>query len=113
MKIAFTYRWLQPSEALKQHALQKIAKLSDSLRIEFAQVSFERSGGGSPPFATRVYLAVPGPDIRVEERDHTIEASFHKVFQRLGRLARDRKQRRESRRRTELQGCRAWNPARG
>ncbi|MBK8002246.1 MAG: HPF/RaiA family ribosome-associated protein [Verrucomicrobia bacterium] len=101
MKIIFIHRWLRPDDGLKARVQTRLAQLASVLRIEVAEVALERNQSSSPAYVARVHLAVPGPDIHLEERDHTIEATVGKLLDRLSRLARDRKRRLLARRRLE------------
>ncbi len=91
MKIIFIHRWLRPDDGLKARVQTRLAKLASVLRIEVAEVALERNQSSSPAYVARVHLAVPGADIHLEERDHTMESTVGKLLVRLSRLARERR----------------------
>lgn len=80
-------RWLEQSLGL----LQKIVSISD------AAIVLERRRDDTPPFRAYVSLAVPGPDIHAEARDHTLEAVWLKVTSSLRKQIAQRKSRQHAR----------------
>ena len=92
MKFILNHRWLCPDENLSAQVKQKIVKLTGLVRIEAAEVTLEKNPASSPPFSAKVHLVIPGPDLYAEEKDHTPEATIHKVLAKLARQIRHRKQ---------------------
>jgi len=53
--------------------------LQASLPISTARVVLEQQRDAAPAFRASAYLAVPGPDIHAEARDHTLLAAWRKL----------------------------------
>lgn len=85
MIIIFIHRWLRPDKELQEIICERIKRLAKLLHIEVAEVTLERNGPSGPPFTARILLAVAGPDLYAEERNHTPEATIHKVLDKLAR----------------------------
>lgn len=111
MKFILNHRWLQADETRSALVKQKVSKLSGLVRVEAAEVTLEKNEASSPPYVAKIHLAVPGPDLYAEERDHTLEASVHKVLEKLARQIRHRKQKRLARRRSGADETRMWAKA--
>ena len=108
MKTILVHRSINPDAKLANQVREKLEKLSGLARIEVAEVTFERSAAASPPFLVRMHLAVPGPDLHVEEKEHTLQAALHKAFGKLARMVRNRKEFLKTRRKSELEAPRPW-----
>ena len=109
MKFILNHRWLRPDENLSAQVEQKISKLTGLVRIEAAEVTLEKNAASSPPFSAKVHLVIPGPDLYAEEKDHTPEATIHKVLAKLSRQIRQRKEKLRSKRRGGGEECKPWN----
>lgn len=99
MKLIIHHRWLKTDQRLVDRLRKHLSSLTRMLRVESAEVILEKSPTSSPPFSAKVHLAVPGPDLFAEGRDHTLEASLRKVLGALTRQAKERKQKQISRQR--------------
>lgn len=64
---------------------RQILALGALRQIEEANVRLECQFESSPPFAVRIHLVTPGPDIFAESRDHTLRAAFAKALAQLRR----------------------------
>ena len=69
----------------------ELARLQRQTTIESAAVVLEYTRDGGVPFGVRVHLAVAGPDIHAEARDHTLAAAWHKVCANLEEQIEQRK----------------------
>jgi hypothetical protein len=82
--------------------------------VTAAAVMLERQRAHAPVFRAHVHLAVPGPDIHAEARDHTLEAVWLKVTAMLRKQIERRKARqqfwRKGNRKRPLTG-RRWSGA--
>lgn len=102
MKTILVHRSLRPDARLATRVREKLNKLASLARIEVAEVTFEHSAASSPPFVVRIHPAVPGPDLHLEEKEHTLQAAVHKAFGRLARLVRKRKEFLKTKRKAEV-----------
>jgi len=109
MKTILIHRSIKPDATLAAQVRERLGKLSGIARIEVAEVTFERSAAASPPFLVRMHLAVPGPDLHVEEKEHTLQAALHKAFGKLARLVRNRKEFLKTQRKAEIEVPRTRN----
>lgn len=97
MIVHFHVRGLSLS-AHSRHLLEESLGLLRTLSpISLAVVVLEHRGGDSPPFRVFVSLAVPGPDIHAEARDHTLSAAWLKAASALREQIQQRKARQELR----------------
>jgi ribosome-associated translation inhibitor RaiA len=76
---------------------EHILALGTLLIIEEAKVRLECSFQESPPFRVVVKLVTPGPDLEVEERDHTMPAALLKAMACLEKVIAERGVRRKRR----------------
>lgn len=83
MKLTVQHHHVRSSDELDSLIENRILALQPRLHIEEALVRLECRFQESPAFAVRVQLVVPGPDLLVEGRDHTLKAAFAKVMQQL------------------------------
>jgi ribosome-associated translation inhibitor RaiA len=109
MKFILNHRWLRPDEKISAQLKQKISKLTGLVRIEAAEVTLEKNAASSPPYSAKVHLVIPGPDLYAEEKDHTPEATIHKVLAKLARQIRHRKQKLLTKRRAGAEEVKPWN----
>ena len=97
MKIQFHIRALKENAGLRQRLQQSLEQLAARISISAAAVVLERESNQAPAFRAYALLAVPGPDIHAEARDHTLEAVWLKVTTALRKQIWDRKSRQETR----------------
>lgn len=81
----------------RQWLEQSLALLQTLIPISVAVIVLEYRKGDSPAFRAFVSLAVPGPDIHADARDHTLSAAWLKVSSALRQQMQQRTARQESR----------------
>jgi ribosomal subunit interface protein len=79
MKIQFQIRGLNANANLRGWLEKQLERLHNLIPVSTAEIVLERERDGAPAFRAHVHLAVPGPDIHAEARDHTLEAAWLKV----------------------------------
>ncbi len=108
MKLEFRLRGWKSSAALRQLVEHQLERLADFAAISTAEVVLVRSSAATPAWTARAHLQVPGPDLRAEARDHTVEAAWRKVLAALqgeiGRRHERRRHRLDERRRIRSPG---------
>ena len=82
---------------------QQIERLRRDLKIDEAKIVIERRREASPAFRLEAHLVTPGPDVFASARDHTLQAALRKLIKRLEAKIADRRERRASRLRSNLQ----------
>ncbi len=102
MRIQLQIRGLKASAELRRWLEQPLQRLRELIPVSTAAVVLERERETAPAFHALVHLAVPGPDIHAEAREHTLEAVWLKVLAALRRQVEER----ESRRRARVQSKR-------
>jgi ribosomal subunit interface protein len=75
----------------------QLERLRSLIPVSTADVLLERQRDGAPAFRAQVHLAVPGPDIHAEARDHTLQAAWLKVAKKLRQQIERRKIRQQLR----------------
>jgi ribosome-associated translation inhibitor RaiA len=83
MKIQFHVRGLNVNASLRHRLERGLEGLEELISISDAAVVLEHERNNAPAFRVFVLLAVPGPDLHAEARDHTLEAAWLKVTRRL------------------------------
>jgi ribosome-associated translation inhibitor RaiA len=96
MKIEFHIRGFQASTRLRRWLEQPLNRLRGLVTVTTADVVIERQREIAPAFRAFVHLAVPGPDIHAEAREHTLEAVWLKVIGALRRQVAARNNRRKA-----------------
>jgi hypothetical protein len=97
MKIQYQTRGLN-SRTLSDHPLARhLEHLDGLISISEAQVFLEHHRNMTPAFSASVNLAVPGPDIHVAARDHTLEAVLLKIARRIEEKIEERNTRQQLR----------------
>jgi len=91
VNIHFHFFGLNLNRRTREMMQPRLVQLQRRAAINSAVVVVDRSHNGGPAFAVRVHLAVPGPDLHDEARDHTLEAAWRKVCQRLEKQIERRK----------------------
>ena len=97
MNIQFHIRGLNDNSDLRRRLLQPLERLQSLISISAAAVVLEQRRDEAPSFRAFVSLAVPGPDIHAEARDHTLEAAWLKVITELRKQIEQRKARQGTR----------------
>ncbi len=83
MNLDFRLRGWKSSAALRRLVRTQLDRLRDFVAVSGAEVVLERRREVAPAWTARAHLRVPGPDLRAEARDHTVEAAWRKVMQEL------------------------------
>ena len=97
MKIQFHILGLNLNASLRRWLEQPLERLQNLIPVTVAAVVLEYRRDDAPAFRAFVSLAVPGPDIHAEARDHTLEAVWLKVTTALRKRIEQRKARQEAR----------------
>lgn len=79
MRIQFHIRGLNDNASLRHWLGRPLEHLQELTSVTTAAVVLEYERDRAPAFRAFVLLAVPGPDIHAEARDHTLEAAWLKV----------------------------------
>ena len=80
VKIQFHIRGLNVHASSRRWLEQSLGRLQSLVSITAAAVVLEHRQDDGPAFRAYVWLAVCGPDIHAEARDHTLEAAWLKVI---------------------------------
>lgn len=97
MKTQFHIRGLNVNADLRRWLEQPLERLASLISITAAAVVLEYRRDAAPAFRAFASLAVPGPDIHAEARDHTLEAAWLKVTAALRKQIEQRKARQQPR----------------
>jgi ribosome-associated translation inhibitor RaiA len=97
MRIELHIRGLNISGRVRKHLRETLERLQNRISITNAAVVLEHTSENAPAFRAFVLLAVPGPDIHAEVREHTLEAVWLKVTASLRKQIEQRKARRLAR----------------
>ena len=97
MKIQFHILGLSLNSSLRHWLKQPLERLQSLISVAGAAVVLEQRRDDAPAFRAFVSLAVPGPDIHAEARDHTLEAAWLKVITALRQQIERRKTSRQLR----------------
>jgi ribosome-associated translation inhibitor RaiA len=103
MNVQFHFFGLKANHGSREMVLAGLAQLRRRVSINLAIVVFDRSRNGGPSFAVRVHLAVPGPDIHAEARDHTLQAAWRKAHKNLEKQIDQRKTKQVTRNKSNRQ----------
>jgi len=93
MRIQFHIRGLNISSRFRNHLRKPLERLQSRIPITNAAVVLEHTWNAAPAFRAFVLLAVPGPDIHAEAREHTLEAVWLKATASLRKQIEHRKAR--------------------
>lgn len=93
MQIQFHIRGLNLAPAFRRRFEAPLERLQELISISAAAVVLEQRRDEMPPFRAYASLAVPGPDIHADSRDHTLQAAWLKVTTALRRKIERRKSR--------------------
>jgi ribosome-associated translation inhibitor RaiA len=83
MNLDFRLRGWKNSSALRHLVQTQLDRLHQFVSVSGAEVVLERRRAATPAWVARAHLQVPGPDLRAEACDHTVEAAWRKVMQEL------------------------------
>jgi ribosome-associated translation inhibitor RaiA len=97
MRIQLHIRGLNISGRVRKHLRETLERLRGRIPITNAAVVLEHTFENAPAFRAFVLLAVPGPDIHAEVREHTLDAVWLKVTASLRKQIEQRKARRLAR----------------
>ena len=97
MRIQFQIRGLNVSASLRRWLEEPLEELRRLIPVSTAAVVLEHERDKAPAFRAFVLLAVPGPDIHAEARDHTLPAAWLKVIIALRKQIEGRRTRLEAR----------------
>jgi len=103
MKILIKHVNLPSSEELDGAIEKHLFAVADRLQIEAASVVVERRWTGGAAYRVTAHIATPGPDVKAEGADQTLNAAVLKFARHLNNQVRRRATRRLSRVRTNLQ----------
>ena len=103
MKIQFHILGLNLNASLRRWLEQPLERLQSLIPVTVAAVVLEHRRDDAPAFRAFVSLAVPGPDIHAEARDHTLEAAWLKVSTALRQQIERRKAGRQLRHKAHCQ----------
>jgi len=106
MKLTLQHFCVRSTDQLDGWIESRILSLQERLQIDEANVRLECCLQTSPPFAVRVHLVTPGPDVFAEGRDHTLRAAFGKVMTQLEEEIDGREIKRTQRLRSRLNASR-------
>ena len=93
MRIQFHIRSLNITARVRNDLRKPLERLESLIPITNAAVVLEHTWNNAPAFRAFVLLAVPGPDIHAEMREHTLEAVWLKVTASLRKQIEHRKAR--------------------
>lgn len=97
MNIQFYFRGLRVNAGLRQRLQPSLEWLERLLPVAAAVARVEYERDQAPAFRASALLAVPGPDLHAEARDHTLDAAWLKVTASLREQIKRRKSRQEAR----------------
>ena len=97
MEIQFHIRGLNVNPGFHRRLEQTLEGFQRLISVSVAAVVLEHRRDDPSAFRAYVALAVPGPDIHAEARDHTLEATWLKVATALRRQIDQRKSRQDAR----------------
>jgi ribosome-associated translation inhibitor RaiA len=80
MKLDFRLRGWKRNAQIRQFVERQLDRLPSLGFVSNAQVVLVHERNATPAWTARAHLAIPGPDLRAEARDHTFEAAWRKVM---------------------------------
>lgn len=93
----FHIRGIHLNDHLRHRLKGPLERLQNLTPVSGAAVVVEYERHNAPPFRACALLAVPGPDIHAEARDHTLDAAWLKVTTALRKQIEQRKFRQATR----------------
>jgi len=97
MNIRFYIRGLDLRADSRRGLQDSLERLQGLVAVSDAAIVLEHQREAAPAFRAYVSLAVPGPDIHAEAHDHTLQAAWLKVTNRLRKQIEQRKSRQQTR----------------
>ena len=97
MKLDFRLNGWKSSAGIREFVHKQLDHLPRIGPVSEARVVLVRSRAETPAWTASAHLAVPGPDLKAVARDHTFEAAWRKVMDRLLDQIEDRRDRRRHR----------------
>lgn len=97
MKLDFRLRGWKSNAQIRGFVEKQLERLPRIGPVSNAQVVLVRSRAETPAWTASAHLAVPGPDLKAEARDHTFEAAWRKVMDLLHDQIEERRERRRHR----------------
>ncbi len=94
MKLTLQHEDVRSTDALDRLIEDHLLALSELLVIEEARVRLAYRHLESPAFSVHIHLVTPGPDVVLEQRDHTLRAAITKALAGLDRKVDERSTRR-------------------
>lgn len=94
MKLTLQHEDVRSTDALDRLIEESLFELSERQVIEEARVRLVHRHLESPGYSVHIHLVTPGPDVVLEERDHTLQAAITKAMTGLRRKLGDRSSRR-------------------
>jgi ribosomal subunit interface protein len=91
MKLNLRFLGSQPNSAWRDQMEKQFNQLSSMASISTANVALEQRQERKPRFRVQALLAIPGPDIHAEAREHTFQAALRKVIEECRRQIQTRK----------------------
>jgi putative sigma-54 modulation protein len=94
MQIHLSPRQVKLTGALHAFIANKVAHLetlTDQILAAHVVLAHEESQGRTSNYCVKLHVAVPGPDIHAEDRDHDLYAAIDKVIAKVARQLRKRK----------------------
>ena len=91
MKIQFHIRGINITARARNRLRESLERLQNRIPITAAAVVLEHCSENAPAFRAFILLAIPGPDIHAEARDHTLEAAWLKINAALRKQIEQRK----------------------
>lgn len=85
MKLDVILRGWKSDAHLSRSVSEQVRRFRHLAAVSAARVVLERRSECAPAWSASAHLEVPGPDLRVEARDHTAAAAWRKVVQGLER----------------------------
>lgn len=90
MKIVIQHAGVASSQALDGSIERHLFALSEQLRIDEARVLVERRWSGGAAYRVIAHLVTPGPDVKAEGADQTVNAAVLKFARNLAAKVRQR-----------------------
>jgi ribosome-associated translation inhibitor RaiA len=103
MKITIEHKHVRSTDAIDRMVERQLLALANDVRIDIARVRLERQWDQTPPYRAAIHLITPGPDVKAEGADQTLQAAVAKALRILQRKSRLRSERARLRVKTNLQ----------
>lgn len=90
MKIMIQHAGVPSSQSLDGAIEQHLFSLAGLIRIDEARVLVERRWSGGAAYRVFAHIVTPGPDVKAEGVDQTVNAAVQKLARNLGGKVRSR-----------------------